>query len=121
MACSVKSVVYWFNASCLPISAGAIAALAQKENDLFASFDLAAYKLDDAFRQVALYRESLLPRARQALEVTEVAYRGGTATFTDLIDSQRVLLNFQTSDERSRANYEQALAAIEAICGEPIR
>ncbi len=101
--------------------AAAVAALAQKENDLFASLDLQAYKLDDAFRQVALYRDSLLPRARQALEVTEVAYRAGSASFTDLIDSQRVLLAFEKSSERARANYEQALAALKALCGGVIK
>ncbi len=101
--------------------AAAIASIRQRENDLFSSLDLQSYKLDDAFRQVALYRDSLLPRARQALEVTEVAYRAGTASFTDLIDSQRVLLTFDKAYERARANYEQALAAIEALCGEKIR
>lgn len=101
--------------------ASALGALRQKENDLFATLDLEAYKLDDAMRQIALYRDSLLPRARQALEVTEVSYRGGTATLTDLIDSQRVLLAFEKAFERARADYEQAVATLEALCGGRIR
>ena len=101
--------------------AAALGALLQRENDLFSSLDLEAYKLDDAARQVALYRDSLLPRARQALEVTEVGYRGGTATLTDLIDSQRVLLAFDKAYQRARASYEQTVAALEALCGGRVR
>jgi outer membrane protein TolC len=97
--------------------ASAIGSLRQKEYDVLASLDLEVYKLDDAGRQIALYRDSLLPRARQALEVAEVGYRGGTATLTDLIDSQRIFLAFEKAHQRARADYEQALASIDALCG----
>lgn len=95
----------------------AIGALQQKENDLLASLDLEVYRLDEALRQIALYRDSLLPRARQALEVTEVSYRAGTASLTDLIDSQRILLAFEKAFQRARADYEQTIASLDALCG----
>jgi len=99
----------------------AVSALGQKQNDLIFILDQSAYRLDDARRQIGLYRDSLLPRARQALQVTEVSYRGATADFNDLIDSQRVLLAFEKAYHRAVADYEQALAALDALCGGSLR
>jgi len=98
--------------------ASALGAIRQKQNDLSQELDLQLYKLDDAARQMALYRDSLLPRARQALLVTEEDYRGSVASLTDLIDSQRILLDFEKAFFRSVANYEQALASLKALSGE---
>ncbi|HGY91596.1 MAG TPA: TolC family protein [Planctomycetes bacterium] len=91
--------------------------LVQAENDLRAKLDQALYKLDDALRQRDLYQLSLIPRARQALEVTQVAYQAGRATLTDYIDAQRVYLGFERAYDRARADLEQARARIRALTG----
>ncbi len=95
----------------------AAAQLVQTENDLRAQLDQALYKLDDAVRQRDLYRLSLIPRARQALEVTQVAYQADRATLTDFIDAQRVYLGFERAYDRARADLEQARARIRALTG----
>ena len=90
-------------------------------NTLDADLQLAYFKLDDGARQIALFRDTLLPRARQAFTVTETAYRGGTASLLEVIDSQRILLAFENSYWRGASNYGQSLADLEAICGGEIR
>ncbi len=91
--------------------------LVQTENDLRADLDQALYKLDDALRQRDLYQLSLIPRARQALEVTQVAYQADRATLTDFIDAQRIYLGFERAYDRARADLEQARARIRALTG----
>jgi outer membrane protein, heavy metal efflux system len=72
----------------------------------------------DSVRRAALYGGTLLPKARHSLESTEAAYRAGEAGFSDLIDAQRVLLEFALAHERAAADRAQALARIRALVGE---
>jgi outer membrane protein TolC len=95
--------------------------LRDRINTLGADLRLVYFNLDDGARQLALFRDTLLPRAQQAFTVTETAYRGGTATLLEVIDSQRILLAFENSYWRGVSNYEQSLADLEAICGGEIR
>lgn len=95
--------------------------LVERRNDLIASLALRLYELDDAGRQLSLYRDTLIPRAIQALELTEVAYESGDASLTDIIDTQRELLAFQIALQRSESNYEQRLAELEELCGGTLR
>ncbi len=89
----------------------------QREHDLIAQLELTLYKYDDAVRQISLYRDTLIPRARQALEVTEISYESGRAALIDVIDSQRELLFFEKSYWRAVSDYQQHNAALEALCG----
>jgi outer membrane protein TolC len=77
----------------------------------------ALFRLRDAERQIALYRDTLLPKASESLASTQSAYSTGGASFTDLVDAQRVLLSFELSYERSRANHGQWRALIERLVG----
>ena len=60
---------------------------------------------------------SLLPKARQSLEVTQKAYSAEKADFMDLVDAQETLLHFRLSRERSLADRAITLAKIEEITG----
>ncbi len=75
--------------------AAARARLRDRHNQLQSDLELAFYKLDDAARQITLYRDTLLPRAQQSFAVTEEAYRTGKSTLFDVIDTEQVLLAFQ--------------------------
>jgi outer membrane protein, heavy metal efflux system len=72
----------------------------------------------DSVRRASLYGATLLPKARHSLESTEAAYRAGEAGFSDLIDAQRVLLEFALAHERAAADRAQALARIRALVGD---
>ena len=92
-------------------------ALSDRRATLRAELEHAAFLLDDAARQVALYRDTLLPRAREGLEVTRTAYRSGSASVLDLIDSERALLEFETGYWRACRDHHQSLARLEALVG----
>ncbi|MGA1525172.1 MAG: TolC family protein, partial [Planctomycetota bacterium] len=68
-------------------------------------------------RQIVLYRETLLPRARQALTLTQSAYAQGGAALLDVIDRQRALLAFEQAYWRASAELGRARARIEALLG----
>jgi outer membrane protein TolC len=90
-------------------------------NALLAELDDAVYQWRDAQRKMNLYQENLLPKADQSLKATEAAFRAGTSTFTDLIDAQRVLLEFGLTLERARTDRAIQRARIESLVPEEIQ
>ena len=73
----------------------------QQLNAFHADTVTALFKLRDAERQMDLYQNTLLPKANESLAATQRSYSAGSAPFADLIDSQRVLLDFELSYARS--------------------
>ena len=71
----------------------------------------------DSERRVSLYQNTLIPKAEESLTATEAAFRADTADFLDLIDSQRVLLEFQLSRERALSDRLRAEAQIDRLIG----
>ena len=79
------------------------------------------YHFRDAERKIDLYGDALLPKTRESLKVTESGFRSGSGSFTDLIDAQRILLEFALSYERALADRSQSLAKLEMLVGQEIR
>ena len=90
---------------------------AQLRNRLLADLDHALFSLQDAERRLDLYATVLVPKATQSYEVTEDAFASGQSTFTDLIDTQRTLLEFRLSEQRAIADYATARARLEQLVG----
>ncbi|MHC5082583.1 MAG: TolC family protein [Planctomycetota bacterium] len=91
-----------------------------KINDLTSTLKMVLYKFHDAERKINLYQDALIPKAQQSLKVTESDYQAGKSNFLDLIDSQRVLLEFELSLKRALADHAQNLAKIEMLAGDHI-
>ncbi|MCJ7545089.1 MAG: TolC family protein [Phycisphaerae bacterium] len=87
-------------------------------NMLQVELKLAAYEYRDATRRISLYRDTLLPKARESFRATEAAYTGGQVGFSDLVDSQRMWLEFQLAYERALADSQQHLAEVRALIGQ---
>ncbi len=87
-------------------------------NTLSVTLKLAAYGFRDANRKIELYRDALLPKAKESLKATDASFRAGKASFTDLIDAQRILLEFELAYERALANKAQRLAELERLTGQ---
>jgi outer membrane protein TolC len=64
-----------------------------------------------------LYRDVLIPKAKESIGSTETAFRAGAASFLDLVDAERSLLEFELSFERALANRAQRLAELEMLVG----
>lgn len=90
-------------------------------NRLRAALAGEVFALDDAARKISLFRDTLLPRARQTLADTEAAYQAGAASVLDLIDSERTLLAFENSLWRAVADHEQTVASLETLIGGALR
>ena len=101
-------------------SLAAKAATAQRRNDLAADLKMSLYQFRDAQRKISLFRDTLIPKAIESVKVTEVAFRGGQASFMDMLDAQRVLLEFQLSYERALADHQKKLAQMEMLVGKQI-
>ena len=98
-----------------------LSALQQKKdmmNRFHARLQLALYHLHDALRKQNLYGDTLLPKAEESLHATEAAFRNGTGNFLDLIDAQRVYLEFQLAYQRAVADRGEGLADIQLLVGE---
>jgi outer membrane protein TolC len=89
-------------------------------NTLSAELKLAAYRFRDADRRIDLYRDTLLPKAAESIKATDAAFRAGKASFTDLIDAERILLEFQLAYERALVDKAQSLAEMEMLAGKEI-
>ncbi|HAH47846.1 TolC family protein [Gimesia sp.] len=64
-----------------------------------------------------LFREDILPKARQTLEVSSQAYNTGEVDFLQLVDNWRELLRFEVSYLRLEASLGQSLAELERVIG----
>jgi outer membrane protein TolC len=82
-----------------------------------AGFVAALYALRNAQTQAALFRETVLPKAEQALASSRQAYAAGQIGFIELIDSQRTLLDVRLMIAQARIAREKQLAELEALAG----
>ena len=64
-----------------------------------------------------MYRDVLIPKAKESIGSTETAFRAGSASFLDLVDAERSLLEFELSFERALADRAQRLAELEMLVG----
>ena len=87
------------------------------ENMLRSALDQMLFEYGDAQRKVDLYRDGLIPRAEQSLNASLADYQAGKAAFIDVIDAERLLLEFQLSLEESSVTRATKLAEIEMLTG----
>ena len=64
-----------------------------------------------------LFKTSVIPQAKQALEAARAGYETGGIDFQTLIDSQRTLLNAKLQYYKSLTEYQQNLAKLERVVG----
>jgi len=86
-------------------------------NRLASDAKMALFALRDADRKASLYRDVILPRAEQAMAAALAAYQAGKTPFVEVIDAQRMLIEFRLELARTQANREKALAELEMLAG----
>jgi outer membrane protein TolC len=92
------------------------AALRAHRDDVGAQVVLQIFLARDTERQARLFEETLIPKAGDIVDATEAGYSAGGASFLDLLDAQRSLLELRTGLAQVVAAHEQAVAALEALC-----
>lgn len=74
-------------------------------------------RFEAAKNLVKIYETGVLPQAQASLETTRLGYQADKINFLDLLDSQRILREFQMEYFESIANLEIALADLERSVG----
>jgi len=87
------------------------------ENDLIAQVENDLYLYREADRRIQLYRDSLIPKARQSLEVSITAYQSDSASYLDLLEAERTLLEFELMYERSLVDRAKSIAHLNMLIG----
>ncbi|HWQ92057.1 MAG TPA: TolC family protein, partial [Clostridia bacterium] len=85
------------------------------EIQLAVEFADKSFMYREATRNLALLTDSLLPKARQSLEVGRVGYSSGRTDFINLLDAERSLLDFQLAEVDARTRREIALTELSLI------
>lgn len=88
-------------------------------SQLEAEMQWAVYQLDEARRKMALFSNQIIPKAEESLEVMLIAFETGKASYLELIDAERSLLEFRLSVIEAESQQLKALAQLQAVLGEP--
>jgi outer membrane protein TolC len=74
-------------------------------------------KIQTSAGQYELYRDKILPVARQTVEASRSAYEASTGGFLELITTRRTLQDVESAALNHLADYEADLAELDAIIG----
>jgi outer membrane protein TolC len=66
---------------------------------------------------VQLYRSSILPQARSAVQAALASYRVGRVSFMQLVDNQMTVNRYEIESIRLLADYQQAVGELTAMTG----
>ena len=86
----------------------------QTLSDLNAQIIPGVVSLHDAVRQLDLFHNTLLPRARQVVAVARSVYESGPTSLLALLDSERSLIAIQRLTANLRVTREKNLVDLEA-------
>lgn len=98
----------------------ALSSRGENINTLQASLERALFRFRNAARKVELYQTTLIPKGRQSLGALRAAYEAGESRFLDLVDAERLLLEFELSKIRGGADVLIQEAVLERIVGGPL-
>lgn len=71
----------------------------------------------DATRRIRLYRENLIPKAAQSLDILEEQYAGGRVDFDEVLTMQRRLLDHAVQLTDAQVAQHQLRAELQALVG----
>ena len=74
-------------------------------------------KIETLHHHVELFRDRLIPTARQTLDTNRAGYQSGKVGFQELVTSERSLRDFESTQRQHLADYQVALAELEALVG----
>jgi cobalt-zinc-cadmium efflux system outer membrane protein len=89
------------------------------EQRLLRDWGTASQRLRTAAKQVASYRDHILPRAGEALRLVRTGFEGGKFGFIDLLDIQRTTAEARLAYEQKLLELNTAQAELEALLGLP--
>ena len=82
--------------------------------------DMALAAVDTERGKVEVLRDTYLPKAKQARETVEFAYRRGGVSLLDYLDAQRTYRETALQYVQALGNYQTAIYLLEAAVGAPL-
>jgi outer membrane protein TolC len=76
------------------------------------------YNLERSRGIIALYEDKLLPQARTAVAATETWFLAKQPDFSDFVEAQSLLYQFQLALAKTRSDFGKDLARLERLAGE---
>jgi len=89
-------------------------------NAAFLEIELALIRARAAEKSLRLYRDTLRPQAEATLQSAAAAYQHDRTDFLNLVDSQNMLLDVETSYFKAAANFDARIAELERAIGGPL-
>lgn len=96
------------------------AALAGMNNMAGLDVQMALVEAQAAWRQIDLYKSTIVPQAEQTYQAAVIAYTNGKADFMAVLDSLATLRNAKLGHYKARTDYEKAAANLEKAVGKPL-
>ncbi len=87
---------------------------------VFLQIQEALVKARSAYRNLSVYRDTLKPQVEATLKAAVTAYKNDRTDFLNLLDSQNMTLDVESSFFKSAAEFEARLADLERAVGAPI-
>lgn len=87
------------------------------ENNLVSELAGVLYEIEESDRKINLYNDILIPKAQELINASEAAYKAGTLDFLSLIDSQRMLLEYNLNYQRVVTDNQQKIAELQMLAG----
>jgi cobalt-zinc-cadmium efflux system outer membrane protein len=119
------TIPLWAGAKQLPLRremaalrASADASARDLYNETFAELAEQRAAAERARQLATLYATSVLPQARAAVESALSAYRVGKVDYTTLVGSEMTVNQYEIEQVRLAAQYQEAVARIEALLGD---
>ncbi len=84
---------------------------------LKADIEQSLFRYQNAERSFTLYKDTLLPKIKQELEVAMEAFQSGRLSIQSLIDAEQDLLQFQLAGSRAQSDKAIEVARLEKIVG----
>jgi len=94
-----------------------IAALSDVQNRVAFGVQDALVRAESQQRQVVLFRDVIIPQARQTVDASLSGYRAGKLDFLTLVDNWRRLFEFEVIYHQNLAALEQSLADLHQAVG----
>lgn len=98
-----------------------VAELTAEQNRVAFQIQDAYLRLDAQQKLVALFRDVIVPQARQTVDASTSGYRAGSIDFLTLIDNWRKLLNFDLMYHRAVTDMQFAMADLEQVVGDRVQ
>ncbi len=94
--------------------------LENKRNQIIVSLTNSLSQLKDTQRRIDLYKNDLLPKARQALEISQSSYENSTIGILEVIDSERTLIELEMIYWRASSDAWKHWIYIQTLMGKEL-